>query len=116
MHVSEAINFFLQAAAQAGLAARSEQSPEAFGSSITSVVVGGAELRLVWEGRDEHLSVQVTHGPNGAPMAGWLTLYGSACSSTLLPEPRSHEESIHSAVEYGLELMSPSKRAPNNDA
>ena len=114
MHVPEAINLFLQAAADAGLAAWSGKAPEDFGSSVTSVGVAGAELRVVWDGRDGYLSVQVSHGPDSASRAGWLTLYGSKCAATLLPEPPSREESFHAAVEYGLELMSPGAPSRND--
>ncbi len=114
MHVPEAINLFLQAASDAGLAASNGKAPEDLGSSVTSVGGTGAELRVVWDGRDEYLSVQVSHGPVSASPAGWLTLYGSKCAAALLPDPPSPEESFPSAVEYGLELMSPGASSRND--
>lgn len=79
--------------------------PEVFGSRVSTLTRETAALRLVWDGKDETLTLEITHGPPGGP-AGWLNLYLALRSSgELVPDQRDF--SFESAVEYGLDLMNP---------
>ena len=105
MRVSEAISEFQKLAAQSGFAASYDPSPNDFGSSVTRVCRSEAELRLVWDGRDKYLSVQVTHGPLEIEAAGWLELWGAQCAAEAFNEKANENVTFKSAIEYGIELM-----------
>lgn len=107
MPVPQAINRFRSLAEVAGFTSSHEGSAQDFCSSVTRIARGDAELRLVWDGRDEYLALQISHGPSRGPQAGWLELFGSKCCSGVLCHSETAEDPFLSAVQYGLELMSP---------
>lgn len=106
MSVSQAIAWFNALAAKRGNAPIHQLSPSDFGSSVSRVVRGESELRVVWDGRDEYLAVQISHGPSSGPQ-NWLELFGTMCKGGVIPDATQGEVTFASAVEYGLELTSP---------
>jgi hypothetical protein len=111
MRINEAVSKFEHLAARAGFAVLREESPHDFGSSVTRIRNEDAELRLVWDGRDEYLNVQISHGPPKGEKAGWLELWGLKCIAGTIIEPPNVDVTFMSAVEHGVELMSP-RRSP----
>jgi len=89
-----------------GFDVRHESSPT---SSTTSVVVGSAQLRLVWDSKEEFLLLQISHGPPDRPQLAWLELFRTKVAGDLFRESDLPEVSFVSSVEYGLELMLPTK-------
>jgi hypothetical protein len=109
MCINEAVSEFEQLVARAGFAVLREESPHDFGSSVTRISNKDAELRLVWDGKDEYLSVQMSHGPPKGEKAGWLELWGLKCIAGTFIESPDADVTFMSAVEYGVELMSPQR-------
>jgi hypothetical protein len=97
---------FGRAANSARLAIQVESYQECFGSWLARATSAEAELRLVWDGKDEHLSLQISHGPPGQH-AGWLELFAAACPCGVLAEPEQSDPGFHESVAYGVQLMSP---------
>lgn len=105
--VERAINQFRELATAAGFDVLHEPSPEHFGSSIIYLNQGNAQLRLIWNGKDEYLSLQLSHGPTEASWSDWLELFGTKCIFGSFRDSESPEVNFLSSVEYGLELMLP---------
>jgi hypothetical protein len=84
-----------------------ESHPQAFGSRIARSLRQAAELRLVWDEKDEHLSLQISHGPSVSHQAGWLELFAAKCPGGVLVEAGESSAGLVSSIEYGVELMSP---------
>jgi hypothetical protein len=108
--VDLAFDLFTRVACSAGHQVIAESHPEAFGSRLLSVRRNGAELRLVWDGKDGYLSVQISHGPSSGERAGWIDLYGETCSNGLLPDSPAPEREFLGSVEHGLDLMDPRRK------
>ncbi|OEY99798.1 MULTISPECIES: hypothetical protein [Stenotrophomonas] len=89
-----------------GFDVRHEKSPT---SSTTSLVVGSAQLRLVWAGKEELLFLQISQGPPDRPQLAWLELFRSKLAGDSFREADLPEINFVSSVEYGLELMTPRK-------
>ncbi len=83
--------------------------PEAFGGRVSTLQHRGAGLRLVWDGKEGLLILQITHGPLEGPIA-WLDLYKAVWSGDQLV-PDQADFSFESAVEYGLDLFAPEHSA-----
>ena len=105
--VKTAINLFCDLAAAAGFNVLHEPSQQHFGSSVTWINNGEAQLRLVWDGKAEFLFLQVSHGLAGASQSDWLELFGSKCICGSFRDPEQPEVRFLRSVEYGLELMHP---------
>lgn len=113
--VDQAFELFRRASQQADLSVTMESHPHAFGSRLLCASGHGAELRLVWDGKESHLSLEISHGPPSGASAGWLTLYDEVCGNGSLPESSGNGSSFPAALEYGLELMRPGgEPAPTN--
>lgn len=110
MRINEAVSEFEQLVARAGFAVLREESPLEFGSSVTRIRNEDGELRLVWDGKQEYLNVQISHGPPKGE-AGWLELWGLKCTAGAFIENPDADVTFMSAAEYGVELMSP-QRSP----
>lgn len=99
-----AIAQFLELAEQAGFVVSRGSSSHGFASSTYRIIAEDAELRLVYDGRDQSLALEVNSGPPG-PITGWFELFGCTCADGTIVEPTDPETSFLSSVEYGLELM-----------
>ena len=66
----------------------------------------GAGLRLTWDERSGLLSLDVTHGPQGGPPAGWLDLYRAAGEPNHLRADQDNFD-FAEAVAHGLSLFAP---------
>jgi hypothetical protein len=106
MTVTQAMALFHSLAAKLG-SSPIQESPGDFGGAVSRVTCGESELRVVWDGKNECLLLQISHGPSSGPQAGWLELFGAKCRGGKLPEVEPGEVTFGSAVGYGFELMSP---------
>jgi len=104
VHVAEAIRQFRDLAMAAGFEVLHDSLPL---GSVTSCAEAEAQLRLVWDGNDEYLYLQVSHGVPKAPSSGWLDLFSSKCIGGAFRDPELPEVSFLASVEYGLDLMLP---------
>jgi hypothetical protein len=105
--VDQAFETFERSAAAARLRVVSEAHQRAFGSRLTLAARGKAELRLVWDGKEQYLSLEITHGRDTGTRAGWLQLYGATCLRCYLPTIEEVIAEFDSAIEYGITLLSP---------
>jgi len=105
--VDEAFRFFHSQLADTVLGAPTEvEHPEAFGSRYSEITRNGASARLVFDGRDYSLVLEITHGPINGPIC-WLDLYRVSTSDGVLDEPDDGHEPFGSCVEYAIELLNP---------
>lgn len=106
MSIAEVFDFFERLARSCGLRVESEPHSTAFGKRLTRALRGSDELRLVWDGRDELLSLEVSHGPSAGPRAGWHVLCSAPCPGAVLVDV-ADGPSCMTCIEYGCELMLP---------
>ncbi len=104
--MDEVVESFSRLAVAAGLTVDKEFHPEAFGSRLVRATRDSAELRLLWDGKEKYLSLEISHGPPTGEIAGWLELFRATCECDLVPAATEQSETIWEAVEYGIELMS----------
>jgi hypothetical protein len=82
--------------------------PASFGSRHITVRRAGGALRLVWDGKESTLTIEITHGPPGGPTF-WLDLFHArGCNEENIPAWNG-DISFRDAVAYGIELMQPSR-------
>lgn len=103
----DAVDQFRELAEARGFDVRHEPSPLNLGGSVTLLRKGNAQLRLVWDGGEELLLLQISHGPMDGPQAGWLEIFSTKCVRGSFRDPDSPEVRFFDSVEYGLELMLP---------
>ncbi|WP_139326772.1 hypothetical protein [Pseudomonas flexibilis] len=104
VRVAEAIRQFRDLAMAAGFEVLHESFPL---GSVTYCAEAEALLRLVWDGKDEYLYLQVSHGVLKAPPSGWLDLFSSKCIGGAFRDPELPEVRFLASVGYGLDLMLP---------
>jgi hypothetical protein len=103
--VDQAFELFSILSKKYGLLSKVEYYPECFGNKLFQVKRDGARLRLVWDGENEHLKLEISHGLSAQEQFFWLDLYETECADGVLPETEDKDISFQGAVEYGLELM-----------
>lgn len=105
MNVEQAFELFSILSERCGLFGKVEYYPECFGNKLFQVERDGAKLRLIWDGKNEHLKLEISHGLSAQEQFFWLDIYGAECAGDVLPETEDKDISFQGAVEYGLELM-----------
>lgn len=107
MTVDDAFHHFRSSALAWGITELYERAhPEAFGSRVSTLRQKHAALRLVWDGKEEILSLEITNGP--LESTGWLDLFQvTRHDDKLLPD--QHDVTFESAVEHGFDLLSLSR-------
>ena len=63
-------------------------------------------FRLVFDGRDSMLTLEISHGPPGA-RAGWLDLYSAHCANNEFADNEGENLGFEETVAYGIELFAP---------
>lgn len=111
LNVEDALSLFRELAKASGFDVWQESSFVNSAGCISSIRRGNAQLRLVWEGADGSLLIQISHGPPDGPQDHWLELFRSKCIRGSFPDADLPEVSFLSSVEYGLELMIPGPRS-----
>jgi hypothetical protein len=106
--VAEAFDVFRRHAAQSVGAVAEASYPEAFVGRVVTVTQPGAALRLVWDGKDERLSLEITHGPDENDLS-WLDLFSASCPKGVLTALEPGFD-FGSAVEYGFVLLTPTSK------
>jgi hypothetical protein len=86
---------------------KEENHPNAFGSRVTILSICEASLRLVWDGKDYCLRLEITHGPMDKKQS-WIDLFESHGSPDHAGS-RDKTGSLDSAISYGLDLMNINK-------
>lgn len=109
MTVEEAFGLFQTRAVARGVSDLMEEvQPESSGSrSTTARGRSGGALRLVWDGRDGTLMLEITHGPPDAT-PWWLDLFLVRGRGQVVPT-EEQDIGFEDAVEYGLELLQPER-------
>jgi hypothetical protein len=86
----------------------SEPNVDSFGSTAVRVANQQAQLKLVWSGQDEQLSLHITHGPSGvAQSVGWLELDSALCPEGRIATESDEAPSFSESIAYGFELLFP---------
>lgn len=107
MTIDEAFRYFRSRLLETGIGVPNERShPEAFGSRCSEIELYDAEFRLVFDGRDSMLTLEISHGPPGA-RAGWLDLYSAHCSNSEFAENEGENLGFEESVAYVIELIAP---------
>jgi hypothetical protein len=88
LSVSQAFELFQEVAEAAGLPTTLESHARTFGSRVMRANSPFAELRLVWDGKEGYLSLEVDHGCEAGKRAGWVGLFAESCPNERLPDPR----------------------------
>ncbi|MEM6287697.1 MAG: hypothetical protein AAF845_11115 [Bacteroidota bacterium] len=108
MTVDDAFLLFRAAAASAGFPEVDERvHPEHFGSRVSTLNQDSTGLRLVWDGKEQFLRLEVTHGPGDSVQ--WLDLYQASQSRNRLHADQD-DFTFADAVEHGLDLLASSSR------
>ena len=86
----------------------SEPHVDSFGSTVVRVINQHAQLKLVWSGKDEQLSLQITHGPSEVMQsAGWLELDSALCPDGRIAVVDDEAPDFSDSSAYGFELLFP---------
>jgi len=104
--INEAFELFSRLSSEAALTLDGSTRPEAFGNRMVTAALDGAELRLLWDGKERHLSLEISHGPTSGEQVGYIELFGATCEDGFVPSEIQSAEGVRAAVEYGIELMS----------
>ncbi len=102
--LAHAFKLFADCAEQFAMTVISTSHASQFGSHLSQVNRGGGTLRLVWDGKDEYLSLEVSHGPTLSEPAGWVTLFGEDCPGGSVPGPSAPDTDLESALRYGFHV------------
>ena len=106
MTIDEAFRYFRSRLLETKIGVPNEQShPEAFGSRLSEIELYDGEIRLVFDGKDSTLTLEISHGPPGA-RAGWLDLYSAHCVNNGFPESEG-DLGFKESIAYGIELLVP---------
>lgn len=105
MTIDEAFRYFRSLLSETKIGVPDEKShPEAFGSRCSELELYDAGFRLVFDGRDSVLTLEISHGPPGA-RAGWLDLYSAHCANNEFEETDDQNLGFKETIGYGLELL-----------
>ena len=111
MTVEAAFQLFRSRAEARGLSDFDERSdPASFGSRYITARQAGGALRLVWDGKEGALTLEITHGPPGGPTS-WLGLFRARGRSGEGVPAQDGDVSFDDAVDHGLDLMQPDRGA-----
>lgn len=107
MTIDEAFRHFRSRLKEAAIGVPNEQShPEAFGSRYSEIELYDGGFRLVFDGRDSMLTLEISHGPPGA-RSGWLDLYTARCANNEFAAAQDENLGFEESVAYGIELFAP---------
>ena len=105
MTVDEAFRYFSTRLLETEIGVPNELShPEAFGSRCSEIELYDGEIRLVFDGRDSMLTLEISPGPPGA-RADWLDLYSAHCANNEFAQNESEDLRFEESVAYVLELF-----------
>ena len=86
----------------------SEPNVDSFGSTAVRAANQQAQLKLVWNGRDEQLSLHITHGPSDTSQsAGWLELDSAFCPEGRIAAAIDEAPDFSDSIAYGFDLLFP---------
>lgn len=109
IQVDVAFASFNEVAHRYRLGVQSESRPKAPARRVESVSRDDATLRLVWDGEEQHLSLEISHGPPSGPQAGWLQLFTATLPDGEFAPANETNDELLDAIEHGFELMTPGK-------
>ena len=106
MTIDEAFRYFRSRLLEAKTGAPNEQShPEVFGSRFSEIDLYDGAIRLVFDGRDSTLTLEISHGPPGA-RADWLDIYSAHCVNNEFAQSEG-DLGFKASIAYGIELFAP---------
>jgi hypothetical protein len=107
MTIDEAFRYFRSRLLESGIGVPNERShQEAFGSRYSEIELYDGGFRLVFDGRDSMLTLEISHGPPGA-RAGWLDLFSAHCANSEFAGNEGENLGFEETVAYGIELLAP---------
>jgi hypothetical protein len=107
MKIEDAFQLFRSRLSKAGIGVPHDRSRSgAFGTRYSEIILYDGKFRLVFNGRDSMLTLDISHGPPGA-RAGWLDLYRAKCTKDEFLEADGKNLSFEQAVVYGIEVLAP---------
>jgi len=108
MILDEAFYHFRQRLVESGVGEPKEELyPELSGRRCSEIEVDHAVLRLVFDGRDESLILEISQGPDASEAEGWLDLYRASFGEGRLVIDRFEGPDLADCIDYGIELLSP---------
>ncbi len=107
MTIDKAFRYFRSRLLKTGIGVPKERSrPEAFGSRCSEIELYDGEFRLVFDGRDSMLTLEISHGPPGA-RGGWLDIYSAHCANNEFAENEDENLGFEESVAYGVAVVAP---------
>ncbi len=103
--IPDAFNEFERMATRLGLPAPSKETmPNILDGCTAVVALADGRLRLTWDGKEETLVLEISHGPPGGQIF-WLDLFCARCPEGVLTEVDNLDVDFQSSLENGMELM-----------
>lgn len=107
MTIDEAFRYFRARLSETGIGVPNERShPGAFGNRCSEIELYDGGFRLVFDGRDSMLTLEISYGPPGA-RPGWLDLFSTRCANNEFAENKSENLGFRESIAYGVELFAP---------
>ncbi|HQR67544.1 MAG TPA: hypothetical protein PLB02_09130 [Thermoanaerobaculia bacterium] len=84
-----------------------EEHPKEFGHRLLMASRSGASLRLTWDGKEERLVLEITHGTQTS--SWWLDLFSAHCPGGLVPAAPPENPGFAESLDHGLDLLTPER-------
>ena len=103
--VEKAVEHFIEVARSVGMVVRDQITSTNPKVRVVLATKNKAGLRVVWFQTAQVLCLEISQGPPGGDVSGWLVLREILCENGAIPEQEAVEDTFEDALEYGLELM-----------